>query len=346
MSKSMNAVMIIPTGIGCEIGGHAGDATPAARLLGSVCDKLILHPNVVNASDINEMPENALYVEGSILDRFLLGRIELKEVKSNRILVVVNSPVRPETVNAVSASRATLGIDVKIVELDIELELYGEIYDGDGEDGLAGGVVRGWEELVEQVKDYEFDALAISSLIKVDREVAKRYFKEGGVNPWGGIEALLSKLVSTRLNKPVAHSPIQPGEVKEECNNNEWDFVCDPRMAAEIISECFLHCILKGLHKAPRICLPNDNKGLSVKDIDIIVSPMCWGRPHKACTEAGIPIIFVEENKTIYNHILPKANNYFVNNYLEAAGVIVAMKEGICLSSLRRPLPFTEIINA
>ncbi len=80
MSKSINVVMIIPTGIGCEIGGHAGDATPAARLLGSVCDKLILHPNIVNASDINEMPENALYVEGSILDRFLEGRIELKEV--------------------------------------------------------------------------------------------------------------------------------------------------------------------------------------------------------------------------------------------------------------------------
>ncbi|MEK0326305.1 MAG: DUF3326 domain-containing protein, partial [Nitrosopumilus sp.] len=78
----MNVVMIIPTGIGCAIGGHAGDATPAAKLLAQTCEKLFLHPNVVNASDINEMPLNSLYVEGSILDRFLEGMIELQEVRS------------------------------------------------------------------------------------------------------------------------------------------------------------------------------------------------------------------------------------------------------------------------
>ena len=54
----MNVVFIIPTGIGCEIGGHAGDASTSAKLLASACDKLIIHPNVVNASDINEMGEN------------------------------------------------------------------------------------------------------------------------------------------------------------------------------------------------------------------------------------------------------------------------------------------------
>ena len=67
----MIVVLIVPTGLGAEIGGHAGDANPVAKLLGACCDKLITHPNVVNGSDINEMPENALYVEGSILDRFL-----------------------------------------------------------------------------------------------------------------------------------------------------------------------------------------------------------------------------------------------------------------------------------
>ena len=35
----MNVVMIIPTGIGCEIGGHAGDANPIAKLLSSVWAK-------------------------------------------------------------------------------------------------------------------------------------------------------------------------------------------------------------------------------------------------------------------------------------------------------------------
>ena len=52
----MNVVMIILTGIGCEIGGHCGDANAASRLLGACCENLVLHPNVVNASDLNEMP--------------------------------------------------------------------------------------------------------------------------------------------------------------------------------------------------------------------------------------------------------------------------------------------------
>ncbi len=341
MSKSMNVVMIIPTGIGCEIGGHAGDATPAARLLGSVCDKLVLHPNVVNASDINEMPD-CLYVEGSILDRFLQGHIELQEVKNNRILVAVNTPVLPETVNAVSATRATLGIDAKIIELKTPLRMVGERYT----DGKAGGTVYGVEELVRQVKQYDYDALAIASLIEVPRSVAKRYWKEGGVNPWGGIEAIASKMIAGKINKPVAHAPIQPPEVKDECHNNEWDFVCDPRMAAEIISECFLHCVLKGLHKAPRISrFHNDlGMGLNVKDIDVMVSPVCWDIPHNACLGENIPIIMVRENRTIYNGDYKGV--IWVENYLEAAGVISAMREGVCLSSLRRPLKPTEIINA
>ena len=38
-AEEFNAVFMIPTGIGAEIGGHAGDATPVARLLGCACDK-------------------------------------------------------------------------------------------------------------------------------------------------------------------------------------------------------------------------------------------------------------------------------------------------------------------
>lgn len=86
-----NAMLLIPTGIGSEIGGHAGDAGPIAKLIGTCCDNLVLHPNVVNASDINEMPENALYVEGSVLTRLLLGTIGLQKVKSNKVLMVIDN---------------------------------------------------------------------------------------------------------------------------------------------------------------------------------------------------------------------------------------------------------------
>ena len=45
-TAQFNAVLLVPTGIGAAIGGHAGDATPVARLLASVCDTLVTHPNV------------------------------------------------------------------------------------------------------------------------------------------------------------------------------------------------------------------------------------------------------------------------------------------------------------
>ncbi len=153
----MIGVMIIPTGLGAHLGGHAGDATPAARLLGACVDKLILHPNVVNASDINEMPENALYVEGSILDRFLEGLVELHEVKSNKILVVCNAPATGETINAVSAARATLGIDAEIVELNAPLRMKAFI----NSHNQATGEFVGAGSLILQTREHDFDALAI-----------------------------------------------------------------------------------------------------------------------------------------------------------------------------------------
>ena len=70
--EKFTCVLLVPTGIGAEIGGHAGDATPVAKLLSAACDTLITHPNVVNASDIIDIPGNALYVEGSIISRLLM----------------------------------------------------------------------------------------------------------------------------------------------------------------------------------------------------------------------------------------------------------------------------------
>ncbi len=35
---NFNAALLVPTGIGAEIGGHAGDANPVAKLIGACCD--------------------------------------------------------------------------------------------------------------------------------------------------------------------------------------------------------------------------------------------------------------------------------------------------------------------
>lgn len=327
----MNVVMIIPTGIGCEIGGHAGDASPTAKLLASVCNNLIIHPNVVNASDINEMTENMWYVEGSILDRFLEGQIELRRVPYNRILLAVNSPADIHLINAASAARTTIGADVSVLELKTPLVMEAT----KREDGSASGVVEGWRELVEQVNQYAFDALAIATSITVSDNVALDYLQTGGINPWGGVEAIASKLIADALNKPVAHAPLF------DKKDALYDFkeIVDPRMSAETVSVCYLHCVLKGLHRAPRI-----GDGLSVNDISYLISPHgCWGRPHRACAERGVPVIVVRENRSCLNDSIPP-EAIIVENYLEAAGLLGCLKAGVMRESVRRPIAHTRVM--
>ena len=323
----MNVAMIVPTGIGCEIGGHCGDANAASRLLGACCDALILHPNVVNASDINEMPPNALYVEGHHLDQFLLGKLRLQKVKSNKVLIVVNK-ADYQSINAVSAARMSLGLEAEILELKEPLTLMARI-----ENGIAGGDVIGWEALVAQVKDLEYDALGIATPITVDDKTLGDYWREGGVNPVGGVEALATRLIGEAIGKPCAHGPV-------DYALTGFKEVVDPRIAVEIITENFIHCLLKGLHKAPRL---STSRGMSNQDVDCMVSPYgCFGTPHQACLDANIPVIVVRENKSCLNE--PERSEFiYVENYIEAAGMIMAMQAGVHPSSVRRPLPYTTV---
>jgi len=343
----MICVLIIPTGVGLAIGGNAGDANPVAKLIGACCDKLILHPNVVNASDINEMPENAVYVEGSMLDRFLRQEIELKEVLRNKVLVVANLPLRSDTINAVSAARATIGLEASVLELNTPLEMIAEMH----EDGHAGGIVRGWKELIEQVAPFDFDALAVHTPITVPRETGLNYYKKGGVNPWGGVEAIASKLIANELNKPVAHAPVESFNIDDQ--QEVYDLVVDPRIASESLSSCYLHCVLKGLHKAPRISdhCPGYGRRIAAQEVDFMVSPFgLWGPPHEACAALDIPIIFVNENKPAKGLAkeIPEGKYpriFQVENYIEAAGLIMAHEAGIDPLSVRRPLANTIIIK-
>lgn len=339
----MLAVMIIPTGIGCEIGGHSGDANAAAQLLGAAVDTLVLHPNVVNGSDINEMPKNALYVEGSALDLFLNRKLSLCPVKSNRILVVCNEAT-PDTVNSVSAARAILGVEAEILELTRPLKMQGYV-----EDGWATGTINGLHEMMRQMEPHLcntdgllFDVIAIHTPVYVETATIKDYFENGGINPWGGVEAMLSKLVRGEFNLPIAHAPT---EVLPEASDIIPPMITDPRIAAETFSSGHLYCVLKGLHKAPRLSIngPSTDQLIYGHQVDALISPMCWGPPHEICEEFNIPIIFVKENLT--HSILPKASSnwIFVNTYLEAAGLLLAMREGISRESITRPLPPTKI---
>lgn len=347
-ASAFNAVLVVPTGIGAEIGGHAGDATPVARLLASVCDTLITHPNVVNASDLNEMPGNGLYVEGSLLSRFLMGAIGLRRVRSNRVLVIIdahpNERFARATVNAVNAARATYGFRCpRVIVLDPPLPVRGEYT----QSGRAAGTVEDLERVFEILDAYrgEYDAVALSTLVDVDVP-HESYFSSRGeiVNPWGGVEAMLTHAISTVYNVPSAHAPMM--ESVEVANIDPG--VVDPRMAAEVVSLTFLQCVLKGLHTAPRVATGaagmSQPDTLTARDVSCLVIPDgCIGLPTLAALEQGIPVIAVRENRSLMRNDLARLSwasdqLHVVENYWEAVGVMAALREGMSPGAVRRPL--------
>lgn len=349
---SFNVALLVPTGIGSEIGGHAGDATPVARLLSEVCDTLITHPNVVNASDINEMSDDTLYVEGSILSRLLMGTIGLQKVRSNRVLVVIDDHKDElfvnAAINAVSAARASFGFNCpKVIKLNPPVKMSADFTDS----GRAAGDIENLDYLCEVLEEYrdEYDAVAISSVIKVPEEFHQGYFDSAGemVNPWGGVEAMLTHAISSIFNVPSAHSPMF--ETQKIANTDPG--VVDPRMAAEAVSLTFLQCIFKGLQRSPKIITDQESMKhpavLTASDISCMVIPDgCLGLPTLAALEQGISVIAVKENKNLMKNDLTRlpwkpGQLYIVENYWEAAGVLIALRAGITPDSVRRPFSFT-----
>jgi hypothetical protein len=148
-TNSFNAVLLIPTGINAEIGGHCGDGNATARLIASACDTLITHPNVVNASDINEMTENTLYVEGSILTRLMRGQIGLQSSRSNRMLMLMDDHHQKyfnnEIINAVSSARITLGLNCDVHKMKDMIESVSHY----SKSGRAVGEINSLEKLLK-----------------------------------------------------------------------------------------------------------------------------------------------------------------------------------------------------
>ena len=353
-NQTFNAVLLVPTGIGAEIGGHAGDATPVATLMASICDTLITHPNVLNGSDLIDFSSNTLYVEGSSISRLLMGSIGLLPVRANRVLVVIDS--HPDeffvdaAINAVNAARSSYGlICPMILRLDPPLEMRSRYMDS----GRVAGEVEGIDRLMAVLDDHRgsYDAVAVSSVISVPLSYHIDYFESSGnmLNPWGGVEAMLTHTVSTLYDVPSAHAPMLENQ---EIANMETGIV-DPRMAAEAISLTFMQSVLKGLQKSPKIVTGIEDMGhhgvLTASDVSCLVIPDgCLGLPTLAALEQGIAVIAVRENRTVMKNdlaCLPWLPGQFhiVENYWEAAGVMAALKAGIDPKAVRRPLLQVEV---
>lgn len=352
-----NTLMLVPTGIGASIGGFAGDASQAMHLLASVSDRLITHPNVANAGVFQKLPPNVWYVEGYALDQWMQGRWALsprRRPQAIGILLDAGIPdrMRVHTLNTIHAISTVYGIDIigiqttrQPVQSEITLTKagcsQGNIYNPDvlieagkqllnqGASAIAVGVY---------FPDAETDVL----------EKAEAAYKAGkGLDPIGGLEALISHTLVHALHVPCAHAPV----LSEENSTPEYDQLLDPRVASEYIAPTFLPCVLTGLTQAPDFFPLNNNEGhchyqhlqapLTVDELDAVVVPAnaLGSIPVLEATTRNIAVIAVRENATHMAITEEAFSNqqrsrlYCVNSYVEAAGLIQALKLGLPLAS-------------
>lgn len=171
------AVMIVPTGVGAKIGGYAGDALPSAKLLSTVVDQLITHPNVMNGAMMYWPKDNIMYVEGFALDQFAEGKLHLQPIgkRSNKIGLLLDKGIEEDIqirhLHVANAARATLGIDVAscvITSRPVGVSL--KVSDS----GASWGVVEDTATLVEAAETLVkqgCDAIAVVVRFPEDEEI-------------------------------------------------------------------------------------------------------------------------------------------------------------------------------
>jgi hypothetical protein len=344
-SRPLPTLLVIPTGIGCELGGYAGDGLPAARLLAAASGCLITHPNVMNAASLYWSDRRIHYVEGWALDRFAAGELALAPRASQRVGVLLDAGIEPELVlrhrQVIDACRASLGIPIGPV-LTSELPLGVSLQKGAS--GSSWGTIARPDVLLragEQLVAAGATAIAVVARFPEDpeSEALAAYRAGSGVDALAGAEAVISHLLVRHLGIPCAHAPaLLPLPL---------DPALDPRAAAEELGHTFLPCVLVGLSRAPDLVPLVDSlmRGtaplLHAAQLGAVVAPAgaLGGAAVLACAERGIPLISVanpcllEVNAEALGLVAIQASSY-----AEAAGLVLALREGIDPAALTRPL--------
>ena len=355
-SRPLPTLLVIPTGIGCELGGYAGDGLPAARLLAAASGCLITHPNVMNGASLYWSDSRIHYVEGSALDRFAAAAIGLRPVRRQRLGLLLDAGIEAELrwrhLQVAEGCRASLGLEIgPVVTTDEPLE----VSLCQGASGASWGQLGRPELLLragQMLKAAGATAIAVVTRFPEDNcsEALAAYRQGSGVDALAGAEAVISHLLSRELGLPCAHAPalsplpLDPG--------------LDPRAAGEELGYTFLACVLVGLSRAPDLVPLAPGSGplsavgadlLRIEDVGAVVAPAgaLGGAAVLACAERGIPVISVH-NPCVLN-VSAAALGLEVlaaESYAAAAGLLVALREGISPSALVRPLQRLTAISA
>lgn len=282
---------IVPTGVGASVGGFAGDASRAARKISQKCE-LIVNPNVVNAACFSGINENMLYVEGYSLDRFFKGEICLEHSNNNKIGIIFDKAIKPEVlnvhINTMNAVEVVYGLNImgyEITEEEVGVDFFVD------STGVSMGNVKNLLTLKKAAeKLIERGAEAIAIVCRFPDEQGDDYANGVGVDPVGGVEAIISHYISKEFLIPCAHAPAFDN-IQVETD------IVDKRCSAEYITPTFLPCILIGLNQAPKLT----KTGLSVENLDFVVVPYnsIGGIPVLEAAKRGIKVYAVKENQTV-----------------------------------------------
>ena len=340
-------LMVVPTGIGCAIGGFAGDALPSARLLAAASGCLITHPNVMNGAALYWRDPRIHYVEGYGLDRFAVGEWDLRPVRRQRIGLLLDAGIEAELaqrqIQVAEGCRASLGLEIgPVVTTDQPLEVQLE----QGSSGSSWGRLGCPDALLragERLKNAGASAIAVVARFPEDpaSEELAAYRAGSGVDALAGAEAVISHLLVRHLQMPCAHAPaLAPLPLDPQL---------DPRAAGEELGYTFLACVLVGLSQAPDL-VPAGEGALQAAQLGAVVAPegALGGEAVLACLERGVPLITVANPSVLdvsaealgLDHGVQRASSY-----AEAAGFVMALREGVAAASLQRPLPPLERLS-
>ena len=165
---------------------------------------------------------------------------------------------------------------------------------------------------------YENEIERLKKTISKLQNENKNYASGVGVDPVGGVEAIISHDISKKFMLPCAHSPAFS-------DYQIYSDVVSPKAASEYITPTFLPCILLGLSQAP---LLTRECGISINDVDFLVIPYTsMGTPAVfGALENGVKVYAVKENQTAL-YVTPEylgieKNVKIVESYDECLNII------------------------
>ena len=365
-TEPLPTLLIIPTGIGCDVGGFAGDAIPTARLLASASECLITHPNVMNGGSLYWPDPHIHYVEGYSLNLFAAGEIFLQPVRQQKVGLLLDagleSDLKKRHLQVVDGCVASLGLDIgPIITTETALGI-------NLEKGLSGSSWGNIEEPdvllrgAEKLKKAGATAIAVITRFPDDSDdLETKLYRQGhGVDIIAGAEAVISHFLVKHLLIPCAHAPgLAPLPV---------NYDLDPRTSGEEIGYTFLQSVLVGLSRAPDLISKStmqtkENSFFQVKtllsdrNLGAVVVPegALGGEAILSCIQKFVPLIIVS-NQSVLNVSSAKMRLdlqtdyqdkkvFYADNYLEAAGLITSLRHGINIKSLRRPIYGVQELN-